>query len=100
MLPTFCSRPKYNGLMPAKNIIRHQKVSKAKLARAKELRSKMTPAEAVLWRELRRIPFPPHFGVLPKWGGRAKPGWGWACISDDNRSFRDISWTSIVTRLA
>ena len=49
--------------MPPKNIVRHQKVSKAKLARAKELRSKMTPAEAVLWRELRRIPFPPHFGV-------------------------------------
>ena len=53
--------PKYNRPMPAKNIIRHQKVSKAKLARAKELRSKMTPAEALLWRELRGNRLGVHF---------------------------------------
>jgi very-short-patch-repair endonuclease len=47
--------------MPAKNIVVHQKVSRAKLARAKELRSKMTPAEALLWRELRGNRLGAHF---------------------------------------
>ena len=37
----------------AKNIVLGQKVEKAKLARAKELRRTMTPEEKILWRHLR-----------------------------------------------
>jgi very-short-patch-repair endonuclease len=40
--------------MPVKNIVHDQKVTAEKLQRAKELRSQMTPAEALLWNELRR----------------------------------------------
>lgn len=39
--------------MPVKNIIPGQKVTKEKLERAKELRREMTPAEKILWREVR-----------------------------------------------
>jgi very-short-patch-repair endonuclease len=39
--------------MPVKNIVHDQKVTAEKLQRAKELRSQMTPAEALLWNELR-----------------------------------------------
>jgi very-short-patch-repair endonuclease len=39
--------------MPIKNIVTDQKVTKEKLQRAKELRRDMTPAEKILWHELR-----------------------------------------------
>jgi len=39
--------------MPVKNIILGQRVAKAKLQRTKELRREMTPAENILWEELR-----------------------------------------------
>jgi very-short-patch-repair endonuclease len=39
--------------MPIKNIITGQKVTKEKLQRAKELRREMTPAEKLLWQEVR-----------------------------------------------
>ena len=39
--------------MPIKNIVTDQQVTRAKLARAKELRREMTPAEKLLWQELR-----------------------------------------------
>ena len=39
--------------MPVKNIIPGQKVTKEKLERAKELRREMTPAEKLLWKEVR-----------------------------------------------
>jgi very-short-patch-repair endonuclease len=41
--------------MPAKNIITNQPVTKANLERAKELRREMTPAEKLLWKEVRAI---------------------------------------------
>lgn len=39
--------------MPVKNIIPGQHVTKEKLQRSRELRREMTPAEKVLWEELR-----------------------------------------------
>jgi very-short-patch-repair endonuclease len=39
--------------MPVKNIIPGQRVTKEKLQRAKELRREMTPAEKLLWKEVR-----------------------------------------------
>ena len=39
--------------MPLKNIVTEQPVSKEKLERAKELRREMTPAEKLLWQEVR-----------------------------------------------
>lgn len=39
--------------MPIKNVVRGQRVSPEMLERAKQLRREMTPAEKVLWRELR-----------------------------------------------
>jgi very-short-patch-repair endonuclease len=39
--------------MPVKNIIPGQRVTKGKLQRAKELRRNMTPAERLLWQEIR-----------------------------------------------
>jgi len=39
--------------MPVKNIVTDQRVSKEKLERAKELRREMTPAEKLLWQEVR-----------------------------------------------
>lgn len=39
--------------MPIKNIVTEQPVTKAKLERAKELRREMTPAEKLLWQEVR-----------------------------------------------
>jgi very-short-patch-repair endonuclease len=47
--------------MPIKNIIPGQRVTKVKLQRAKELRSDMTPAEKVLWQELRANKLGVHF---------------------------------------
>ena len=40
--------------MPARNVVIGQKVEAEKVARAKELRRQMTPAERVLWQHLRR----------------------------------------------
>lgn len=39
--------------MPVKNIVTEQLVTKEKLERAKELRREMTPAEKLLWEEVR-----------------------------------------------
>jgi very-short-patch-repair endonuclease len=47
--------------MPVKNIIPGQKVTKEKLERAKELRREMTPAEKILWQELRANKLGVHF---------------------------------------
>lgn len=47
--------------MPVKNIIPGQKVTKEKLQRAKELRREMTPAEKLLWNELRANKLGVHF---------------------------------------
>ena len=47
--------------MPAKHIIPGQKVSKAKLQRSRELRREMTPAEKLLWKELRANKLGVHF---------------------------------------
>ena len=47
--------------MPVKNIIPGQKVTKAKLQRAKELRREMTPAEKLLWQEVRARKLGIHF---------------------------------------
>jgi len=47
--------------MPVKNIIPGQKVAKEKLQRAKELRRDMTPAEKILWEELRANKLGVHF---------------------------------------
>ena len=52
---------KYNPAMPAKNIITNQIVTKAKLERAKELRREMTPAEKLLWKEVRANKLGVHF---------------------------------------
>jgi len=40
-------------IIPVKNIVTGQKVTQAKLQRAKELRRQMTPAEHRLWQRLR-----------------------------------------------
>jgi very-short-patch-repair endonuclease len=47
--------------MPVKNIISGQKVTKEKLQRAKEFRRNMTPAEKILWQELRANKLSIHF---------------------------------------
>jgi very-short-patch-repair endonuclease len=47
--------------MPVKNIIPGQRVTKAKLERARELRREMTPAETILWQELRGNKLGVHF---------------------------------------
>ena len=47
--------------MPVKNIIPGQSVTKEKLQRARELRRDMTPAEKVLWQELRANKLGVHF---------------------------------------
>jgi len=47
--------------MPVKNIIPGQKVAKEKLNRARELRRDMTPAENILWQELRANKLGVHF---------------------------------------
>jgi very-short-patch-repair endonuclease len=51
----------YNPAMPVKNIIPGQTVTKEKLQRAKELRRDMTPAEKILWQELRGNKLGVHF---------------------------------------
>lgn len=47
--------------MPVKNIIPGQKITKEKLQRARELRHDMTPAETMLWQELRANKLGVHF---------------------------------------
>src|SRR5574339_520186 len=47
--------------MSLKNIVTEQKVTKEKLQRAKELRRNMTPAEKILWEELRANKLGVHF---------------------------------------
>jgi len=47
--------------MPVKNIIPGQRVTKEKLQRAKELRREMTPAEKILWEQLRANKLGVHF---------------------------------------
>ncbi len=47
--------------MSIKNIVTGQRVTKAKLGRAKELRRAMTPAEKLLWKELRANKLGVHF---------------------------------------
>jgi len=47
--------------MPVKNIIPGQRVTKEKQQRARELRRGMTPAEKVLWEELRANKLGVHF---------------------------------------
>ena len=47
--------------MPVKNIIPGQRVTKEKLQRAKELRREMTPAEKMLWKEVRANKLGVHF---------------------------------------
>ena len=51
----------YNPAMPVKNIIPGQRVTREKQQRAKELRREMTPAEKILWNELRANKFGVHF---------------------------------------
>lgn len=48
--------------MPLKNIVTEQRVTKAKLERARELRREMTPAEKILWEELRANKLASIFG--------------------------------------
>jgi very-short-patch-repair endonuclease len=47
--------------MPVKNIIPGQRVTKEKVERSRELRREMTPAEAILWKELRANKLGVHF---------------------------------------
>ena len=47
--------------MPVKNIIPGQRVTKEKQQRARELRRDMTPAEKILWQELRANKLGVHF---------------------------------------
>jgi very-short-patch-repair endonuclease len=47
--------------MPLRNIVTEQKVTNEKLQRAKELRRNMTPAEKILWEELRANKLGVHF---------------------------------------
>ena len=47
--------------MPVKNIVPGQRVTKEKLQRAKELRRDMTPAEKILWQEIRTNKPTVHF---------------------------------------
>ena len=47
--------------MPIKNIVTNQKVTQEKLQRAKELRHEMTPAEKILWQEIRANKLGVHF---------------------------------------
>ncbi len=51
----------YNSIMPIKNVIRGQSIKAEKIERARELRQEMTPAEKVLWRELRGNKLGCHF---------------------------------------
>lgn len=51
----------YNPSMPVKNIVTNQRVTKEKLERAKELRREMTPAEKLLWQEIRANKLGTHF---------------------------------------
>jgi very-short-patch-repair endonuclease len=73
--------------MPARNIIPGQKVSKEKLQRSRELRQEMTPAEKLLWQELRGNKLGVHFRrhTAPAGGAGGK-------------SFQVLLWISIVIK--
>jgi len=58
--------------MPIKNIVTGQSVTKEKLQRAKELRRDMTPAEKILWEELRANKLGVHFRRHTCPGGRCQ----------------------------
>ena len=70
----------YNPAMPVKNpstqlragIIPGQRVTKEKLERARELRRDMTPAEKILWQELRGNKLGVHFRRHTCPGGRCQ----------------------------
>ena len=47
--------------MPIKNIIPGQRITPEKLQRARELRQEMTPAEKILWQDLRGNKLGVHF---------------------------------------
>ena len=47
--------------MPIKNVVTEQRVTREKLQCARELRSDMTPAEKLLWQELRANKLGVHF---------------------------------------
>jgi len=51
--------------MSLKNIVTNQKMTKEKLQRAKELRREMTPAEKILWQEIRANKLGVHFRPPP-----------------------------------
>ena len=51
----------YNPFMPIKNIVTEQRVTREKLQRTRELRREMTPAEKILWQELRSNKLGVHF---------------------------------------
>ncbi|MBM3179548.1 MAG: DUF559 domain-containing protein [Chloroflexi bacterium] len=55
--------------MPIKNVVTGQAVTKEKLQRAKELRRNMTPAEKILWEELRANKLGVHFRPPPPLSG-------------------------------
>ena len=59
--------------MPIKNIVHGQTVTKEKLQRAKELRRDMTPAEKILWQELRANKLGVHFSPLRPLRGAPPP---------------------------
>ena len=51
----------YNSNMPVKNIVTNQNMSSEKRQLAHDLRGKLTPAEKVLWQELRGNKVGSHF---------------------------------------
>ena len=58
--------------MPVKYIIPGQRVTKEKLQRSRELRREMTPAEKILWSELRANKLGVHFRRHTCPGGRCQ----------------------------
>src|SRR5688572_843978 len=58
--------------MPVKNIIPGQRVTKEKVERSRELRREMTPAEKILWQELRANKLGVHFRRHTCPGGRCQ----------------------------
>jgi len=73
--------------MPVKNVILGQRVTKEKLQRAKELRRNMTPAEKMLWNELRGNKLGVHFRR------HTAPA-----VGAGDKSLRDLSSISTVTK--
>ena len=51
----------YNDSVPVKEIAARQRISRQKLERAKQFRRETTPAEALLWHELRGNKLGTHF---------------------------------------